>query len=317
VARRLRIQYPGAIYHVINRGNYRRDVFETADKAAAFERCLFETAQRMGWHLYAYALMRNHYHLAIVTPEPNLVEGMHWLQSTFATRFNRFRQERGHLFQGRYQSLLIEPGATLLRVIDYIHLNPVRAGIVPAERVAEFRWGSLRRFVRGDRPSCLHVSNWLTEAGLTDSAEGWSTYQRELQLLSASPARQQELGFDDISRGWAIGTQGWRNALAKKYSHRALAPGLEAQELKELKAANCEAALCELLLGAGRTTTDAAEDLKSAPWKVAIARSLRETTPASNRWIAEKLHMGAPNSVSKYLARGNRGNDGKNPRITA
>jgi putative transposase len=65
---------------------------------------------------------------------------MHWLQSTFAARFNRLRKERGHLFQGRYQALLIEDAAALSRVVDYIHLNPVRAGVVPAARVAEFRW---------------------------------------------------------------------------------------------------------------------------------------------------------------------------------
>ena len=100
MARKLRLQYEGAVYHVINRGNYRRDVFETADKAKAFEECLFEAAERMGWRLQEYALMRNHYHLAVETPQANLVEGMHWLQSTFATRFNRFRAERGHLFQG-------------------------------------------------------------------------------------------------------------------------------------------------------------------------------------------------------------------------
>jgi putative transposase len=303
VARRLRIQFPGALYHVINRGNYRRDVFETADKAAAFERCLFETAERMRWRLHAVVLMRNHYHLALETPEPNLVEGMHWLQGTFATRFNRFRQERGHLFQGRYQSLLIEPGATLLRVVDYIHLNPVRAGIVTADRVAEFRWGSLRRFIKGDRPACLHASDWLREAGLADSPEDWSRYVQQLQTLAASPARQKELGFAEMSRGWAIGTHGWRQALARDYAHRALTPGLEAKELAELKAFRCETELAKLLHAAGKTEADARADFYSASWKVAIAAALRQNTSASNRWIAEKLHMGAANSVSQYLSR--------------
>lgn len=303
MARRLRIQFPGAVYHVINRGNYRRDVFETADKAAAFERCLFETAERMRWRLHAVVLMRNHYHLALETPEPNLVEGMHWLQGTFATRFNRFRQERGHLFQGRYQSLLIEPGPSLLRVVDYIHLNPVRAGIVPPERVAEFRWGSLRRFIKGDRPVCLQAADWLQEAGLTDSPEGWAGYTQQLQALAASPERQQELGFSEMSRGWAIGTHGWRQAIARDHAHLALAPGLAASELAELKAARCEAELEKLLHAAGKSEADARDDFYSAPWKVAIAAALRQTTTASNRWIAEKLHMGAPNSVSQYLSR--------------
>ena len=306
MARRLRIQFPGALYHVINRGNYRRDVFETADKAAAFERCLFETAERMQWRLHAFVLMRNHYHLALETPDSNLVEGMHWLQSTFATRFNRFRQERGHLFQGRYQSLLIEPGATLARVVDYIHLNPARAGIVPVERLAEFRWGSLRRFVKGDRPTCLRAADWLATAGLADSPEGWTDYLHELTALAASPARQQELGFEEMSRGWAIGTQGWRQALAKQHSHRALSPGLDAKELAEIKAARCESTLAELLARAGKTEAEAKDDFKGAPWKIALAAALREKSPASNRWIARRLHMGAPSSVSQYLSAARR-----------
>ena len=131
VARRLRIQYPGAIYHVINRGNYRRDVFETTGAASSFEATLGEASTRFGWEVHAFSILRNHFHLALTTPIPNLGDGMHWLQTTFAVRFNRFRAERGHLFQGRYQSPLVENVAALLRVVDYIHLNPVRAGIVP------------------------------------------------------------------------------------------------------------------------------------------------------------------------------------------
>lgn len=302
MARRLRIQFEGAVYHVINRGNYRRDVFETADQAAAFERCLFETAERMKWRLFAYVLMRNHYHLAVETTEPNLVEGMHWLQSTFATRFNRFRHERGHLFQGRYQALLVEPGPTLCRVVDYIHLNPVRASIVPAEHVGNFRWGSLRRFLQGERPGCLQSEDWLETAGLGDTPDDWKIYVRRLTELAGAKERQKELGFPEMSRGWAIGTHGWRQALAHDHAHRALSPGLAAKELIELKQAGCDRALDALLKLAGKTLADAAKERKGVAWKVNIARILRASTPATNRWIAEKLRMGAPNSVSQYLS---------------
>jgi putative transposase len=107
MARKLRVEYPGAIYHVLNRGNYRRDVFVSAGEAQAFVTALEEATLTFGWKVYAYAIMRNHYHLAIETPQPNLKAGMHWLQSTYATRFNRLHRERGHLFQGRYHSLLV------------------------------------------------------------------------------------------------------------------------------------------------------------------------------------------------------------------
>ena len=105
--RKQRIEYPGAIYHVISRGNYRKELFLKKRTGEAFERCLFETVERCRWKLHAYIIMSNHYHLAVETPEPNLVVGMKWLQSTFATRFNRLRKERGHVFQGRYKSILI------------------------------------------------------------------------------------------------------------------------------------------------------------------------------------------------------------------
>lgn len=302
MARPLRIQFKGALYHVINRGNYRRDVFETADKAAAFERCLFATCARMKWRLFAYVLMRNHFHLAVETPEPNLVEGMHWLQGTFATRFNRFRQERGHLFQGRYQALVVEPGATLGRVVDYIHLNPVRAAIVPAEQVGDFPWSSLRRFLGGERPGCLQADTWLETAGLGDTTAEWKVYVRRLVELAWAKERQAELGFPEMSRGWAIGTHGWRQTLARDHAQRALAPGLAAQELAELKQACCEQALETLLRSTGKTLADAGKERKGVAWKVNIARILRATTPATNRWIAEKLRMGTPSSVSQYLS---------------
>ena len=114
----MRIQHEHALYHVINRGNYRRDIFSSRGAARAFSRLVGEACERHGWQLHAYVVMRNHYHLALETPQPNLVEGMHWLQSTFGTRFNRYRSERGHLFQGRYQALLVEDDAALVRLID-------------------------------------------------------------------------------------------------------------------------------------------------------------------------------------------------------
>ena len=134
MARKPRIEYAGAVYHVLNRGNYRGDLFETAGAAEAFVSCLEEASERMGWRVHGYCLMRNHYHLALETPRGNLVSGVHWLQSTFGNRFNRYRGERGRAFQGRYQAILVEPGVHLARLVDYLHLNPVRARIVALER---------------------------------------------------------------------------------------------------------------------------------------------------------------------------------------
>jgi putative transposase len=302
MARRLRIQYEGAIYHVINRGNYRREVFESAGAAQAFLGVLGEACEGHRWRVHAYVVMRNHYHLVVETPEPNLVEGMHWLQSTFAARFNRFRSERGHLFQGRYQALLVEEGAAVLRVANYIHLNPVRAGIVPAEQVAAFRWSSLRPLVKIPRPSWLTGQAMLSQLGWEDGPKGWSSYIDYLIALAGDRGAQEVQQFGEMSRGWAIGTAGWRKAVAKDHAHLALSVGVRHDELRELKEARQAAVLESALREAGKGADDVAGDPKGAPWKIAVAARLRAEAGAPHSWIASELNMGSPSSVRVYLS---------------
>jgi REP element-mobilizing transposase RayT len=134
-----------------------------------------EAAGRFGWRLHAFVVMRNHFHLAVETPEPNLSDGMKWLQGTWAARFNRFRGETGRPFQGRYKALHVEPGHALAQVAHYIHLNPVRARAVTAARLRDHRWGSLPFFLgrAKDRPACLVADTVLTESGgLPDTPAG-------------------------------------------------------------------------------------------------------------------------------------------------
>jgi putative transposase len=303
-ARKLRIQYEEALYHVINRGNYRRDVFETVGAATAFVVTLMEASKLHEWHLHGYAVMRNHYHLAVGTPQANLVEGMHWLQSTFATRFNRLRQERGHLFQGRYQALLLEDAAALSRVVDYIHLNPVRAGVVPPARVAEFRWSSLRHFSQEARPKELICATWLGHHGWEDSSVGLQHYVSYLADLAEDEAAQKRLGLEKLSVGWAIGTQGWRRQVAKDHAHLALNPGLEAKELHDFKEERWRSVLEQGLSSAGKTVLDIKNDIARSRWKINLAIELRKSS-APYPWIAQALKMGKPGSVRAYLFKAN------------
>lgn len=303
MARKLRIEYPGAIYHVINRGNYRRDVFESAGAAQAFQEALLEACDTFKWRLHAHVVMRNHFHLAVETPQGDLIAGMHWLQSTYATRFNRFRAERGHLFQGRYQALLIEDAAALGRVADYIHLNPVRAGIVPVEHLAGFRWSSLRWFLKPQRPQCLQGTDVLRQHGLSESSQGWKDYVDVLKRIAVDEAEQIRLGFDEFSRGYAIGSAGWRKAIAKEYGHLALAPGLMANEAKALRETRWGQLLeVEVQRRGLPLSVIEQEPLKSASWKIGVATDLRRAgVPYS--WLAETLRMGSANSVRAYVNR--------------
>jgi REP element-mobilizing transposase RayT len=148
MARKLRLEYAGAMYHVINRGNYRADIFGPDAAKEAFRDCVFEACAKAGWRLHAYIVMRNHYHLALETPEPTLVEGMRWLQSTYANRFNRFRGESGHVFQGRYRALVVEDLMGLGAVGHYIHLNPGRAKFLAIEKLGQYRFSGRSKGVK-------------------------------------------------------------------------------------------------------------------------------------------------------------------------
>lgn len=304
MARKLRIQYEGALYHIVNRGNYRRDVFESVGAAEAFLSVLFEAASRYQWALQGYVLMRNHFHFVVETPKPNLVEGMHWLQSTIATRFNRFRREQGHLFQGRYHSILLQDYAVVGRVVDYIHLNPVRAGIVPAEQVMNYRWSSLRCFVRGPRPAEMSAAPWLSaRGGWTDNADGWAAYLNYLVELGKDEAEQKRQGLEGLSRGWAIGSSGWRQAIARDFSHLKLAGGLGRDESKAMNEANWEALLLQFLTQLKKSRNELATRPKNVPWKIDLAHRLRTEAGASVVWIARALQLGKPGSLRSYLAR--------------
>jgi putative transposase len=297
---------------VINRGNYRADLFGTVGTAKSFEQVLAEAAEMFGWVLHAYVLMPNHFHLALETPQPNLVEGMHWVQSTYATRFNRFRGESGHLFQGRYQSLLVEDNAALLRVVDYIHLNPVRAKIVSPEQVATFRWSSLPSFRRASCPMWLSASRWLGQLGLRADANGWLQYVDRLKDRAAVPDNV-ERDRDELCRGWAIGTSGWRRAIAKEHQHLTLQPGIAAHEARDLRHARWADALEFALREIGETNDSLRHGRKGAEWKRTLASRLRRQVGASHRWLADHLHMGSPNSVRAWV----NGRSDRNMHISA
>lgn len=302
MARRLRIEYPGAMHHVINRGNYRRDLFESVGAAEAFLVTLFQAADKFGWRVHAYVLMRNHFHLAVETTEPTLGEGMHWLQSSMATRFNRLRSESGHLFQGRYQALLIEDTNALARVVDYIHLNPVRAKIVIPEQVAGYRWSSLAALLKGPRPPALTAKDWLTAIGdWPDHAAGHRAYAAHLLELARDEAAWTREGLVGLGKGWAIGSLAWRRALAKQHAARALSTGLPRAERRELREASWQASLAGGLSESGKSPSDIKTKPLKQPWKIDLALRVRRQSGASISWLAENLHLGAAATLRVYL----------------
>lgn len=302
--RKLRLEEEGGLYHVINRGNYRAAVFSSQGAKVAFEKALVETLGQYGWRLHAYVIMSNHYHLAVETPLPNLTGGMHALQSTFATRFNRLRKERGHVFQGRYQSLLVEDSAALCRLVDYIHLNPVRAGLETVETLGSYPWGSLRRFAQG-KPLQGQVGNLVMAwRELENTPKAWRGELRRLSELASDQSEQKRLGFEQMSRGWAIGTSGWRKALAKEYAQLSLL-GMSRDEASELREARWEGIL-EEFLRRWRIAEDSPETEKIVAVQVGLrleATQALRGAGAPYRWIADSLGLGSPENLRIRLYR--------------
>src|SRR6185437_4163044 len=122
MARKLRVEYPGAIYHVMNRGDRREPIFRDDDDRRIFMETLAQACQKTGWQAHAWCLMHNHLHLVIETPKPNLVAGMKWFLGTYTGRFNRRHKLFGHLFAGRYKALIVDGSGNgyLRTVCDYV-----------------------------------------------------------------------------------------------------------------------------------------------------------------------------------------------------
>jgi REP element-mobilizing transposase RayT len=177
VPRPLRVEFPGALYHVTSRGNDRARIFWDDSDRRTFLTALADVAVRERFSVFAYCLMGNHYHLALETAGANLARGMQRLNSSFAQAFNRRHRRVGHLFQGRYHASLIEREPHLLELARYIVLNPVRAGL--CNRPEEWRWSSFRATAGlAPAPSFLAVS-WLLEhfgRGDADAKAGYRAF---------------------------------------------------------------------------------------------------------------------------------------------
>ena len=159
MARPLRIEFPGAVYHVTSRGNARADIFEADGDRETFLKILGLVVKRFNWLCHAYCLMNNHYHLLLETLEGNLSAGMRQLNGVYTQAFNRAHRRDGHVFKGRFAAILVEKETHLLELCRYVVLNPVRAAMV--ERPEQYRWSSyLPTLGKTAKPELL-TTEWL------------------------------------------------------------------------------------------------------------------------------------------------------------
>ena len=222
MARPLRIEYPGALHHVISRGNEQRPIVrDDGDRAKRLE-WLRRTVETYGWDLHAFVLMTNHEHLFVETPEPNLSSGMQYLNGSYTSYFNRRWRRSGHLFQGRFKAHIVDSEGYFQVVSRYIHLNPVRARIVPKPN--EYPWSSFPGYTRATK-----ALDWITyERVLMDFGPGNRTTQRRRyrRYVEAGIQGSPEYPFDGVVEGLVLGSQGFIDRIRELISQRSDDPAV-------------------------------------------------------------------------------------------
>jgi putative transposase len=297
MARRLRLISNQGAYHVYNRAELGQPIFETDAAKQLFLETILRTTQRFGWELPAYAIMTNHFHLVVTTPRGNLSQGMHALQSDFANKHKVFRGSPGHVFQSRFGSAYCPAGPSAARKFDYVHLNPVRAGIVTLEELRDYPWTSYRLLRRpelrglvtiGPALGCMH--------GLRDDPAGWDAYEERLRFELAT---EERLATDEELFGLV------RKEKAGRRTDEISLPavvGKSAEMLRKEEEARWEDAFKAELAAEGRHSDELTTLPHSQAWKLTLARRMRDNHGAPASWIARRMGFNSEAYLRKLLA---------------
>ena len=229
MTRPLRVEYAGAYYHVINRGNNQENIFLNDRDKEKFIEYLEKASERFSIIIHTYCLMNNHFHLLVETAEANLSVAMQWINVSYATYFNRKRGRRGHLFQGRFRAILVDADEYLKHLSRYIHLNPVRAKMVSAP--SNYKWSSYSWFVgKRKTPGFMDTDFILSSFGknIKEAKKNYKDFVEGVDINSIeSPSKQLTEGFilgDSDFVKWVK-----ENFLSKRKNHK------EIPQLKKLK----------------------------------------------------------------------------------
>ncbi|MCX6901903.1 MAG: transposase [Verrucomicrobia bacterium] len=304
--RPLRIDYPGAIHHVMSRGDRRDHIYLDDVDRQEFLKTLAEACLKTDWKVHAYCLMPNHFHLVVETPEANLVAGMHWLLSTYTIRLNRRHDTPGHVFSGRYKALVVEGGGGgyLKTVCDYVHLNPVRAKLLgPQDRLLSYPWSSLGWYLaaKNHRPGWMRVDRLLGEHGIrADTAASREEFERRMEALRMQEDDEEALA--PLRQGWCLGSQGFREEMLKLVEQN-VGENHDAALRRESAAAKAERILAEELARRRWTRLDLESRRKSDAGKLAIAARLKKETILPLKSIAVLVHLGSSKSANANLHR--------------
>jgi REP element-mobilizing transposase RayT len=206
MARPLRIEYEGAVYHVTSRGNGRQNIYVDDDDRRTFLEGLRDVVERFNWICHGYCLMSNHYHLLIETPNANLSRGMRHLNGVYTQNFNRRHGRVGHVLQGRFKSILVEKESHLLELARYVVLNPVRAKMVRSAR--DWPWSSYCATVNQQEPLSFLTTDWILSQFSDD-------HRRAIDLYREFVKQGRGVGvWDKLRGGVLMGSDGFVEGIA-------------------------------------------------------------------------------------------------------
>ena len=199
MSRPLRIEFEGAVYHITSRGNARQTIFLDDEDREQFLSVLACVVERFKWLCHAYCLMDNHYHLLIETPEANLSGGMRQLNGVYTQYFNRKHARVGHLFQGRYKSIVVDKDSYLLELCRYVVLNPVRAGV--RKSAAQWKWSSYRATSGMGRAGAHLTVDWVLSQFGRDKRRAGDRYRKFV-----AAGAKQDSPWDELKGQVFLGT---------------------------------------------------------------------------------------------------------------
>ena len=209
MGRAWRIEFEGGLYHILSRGNEQKDVFYNGQDRRLFLKTIGEMSERFEIDLFAYVLMGNHYHLLLKTNRANLSKSMQWLGLTYTRRFNLRHSRSGHLFQGRFKSIIVENDAYLMQLSCYIHRNPLRAGMV--KRLADYRWSSYKAYAYGHQ-----APKWLITKPIFSQFQG-KDKQRAYREKVQRYAKEEKKLWEDFRHGMIIGSKNFVDIIRGAY----------------------------------------------------------------------------------------------------
>lgn len=310
------------------RGNRGEPIVFSDDDRKTFVKTLGQATVKSGWEILAWVLMKNHYHLVLRTPEPNLVAGMTWFQNAYTRRINTHNGLWGHLFGGRYKAILVEPnefsGKTvysdyLATLINYVHLNPARAGLIssPDDDILSYPWSSVTQgyaLPPSKRPKWIQVNEGLDLFQFKDTSAGRRKYTEYLDQIN----RGEQVGDSGIyhpggqslqstlRRGWYWGSDAFKENILERFGSAAKSSGKTNQSSrfcrdhgKKRALEIIEEALIHYNLDREQLKRKVRGDFK----RTSVAWMISKTTTQPYDWIAKELNMKSAANVSQQLRR--------------